>query len=326
MNTPLSVVLVATIAFGGGDPTAAHAQQDPPRQVSVDVCRPESDAASSATSNNNAPAVRGLLRDIDRALALFRFHKPDEARAAVDAARKRLDRAADPGVLAADDDRPRLEAALGALRACVSTATPADMATLTVRTNYLDGPAGREFTRSAGGGVYIRVGNVAVGRTSPDGTLTTQVPSGEILVWAIVPPEQAGQADVRLSPGGTGAVTITLEDKEPSDETDLMLLEPRDGVLRTGTRSLSLQFVVDDQPLAINGIEDVELLDINGVFAKDLADLFTISGTRIVALNPRAVLEALSDSPSVAVRVRVEADGSDGFSHDGVVEFRIERP
>jgi hypothetical protein len=199
------------------------------------------------------------------------------------------------------------------------------MATLTMKATYFeDENAGRVISRPAGAGVYIRVEELPVGRTSQAGTLTVMVPSGEITVTAIVPPDAWGEGMVRVSPGSTGAVTVVMDDtKEPSDETDLVLKEVHDGVLRADTPSLTLQFLEGQRPMRVERIEEIELLDDEGKTTRYLTDLFSISGTAIVAKNARAVLNALSNRDAPLIRLRVSVTGRDHFVHDGTVEFRV---
>ena len=224
-------------------------------------------------------------------------------------------------------DRRRLDDALQALRACVVAAAPDPLSTLTIRTQHVEGNAGRVEEVSAGGGVYVRVDGIPIGRTLPDGTLTAKVPSGSISVSAIVPPNAFGVADVRISPGAIAAATIVLDDaKEPSDETDLVLEEAMSGTLRADTTSLTLQFMTNDRPLAVEEIQEVDVLDDSGVESRDLTRRFAISGTAIVAIDATTMLEALSAVPSASLRLRVAASDQDGFVHDGVVEFRIQKP
>ena len=62
----------------------------------------------------------------------------------------------------------------------------------------------------------------------------------DVYVEAIVPPNAWGEGWVTLTPAGTGTLAVTLQpDKEPADETDLVLVEAHDGVLSANaTRSM----------------------------------------------------------------------------------------
>jgi hypothetical protein len=313
MNFKLASLLIAATsnAVAGGAVSPERIQRRPT------VCRAERDAALDVTSESNAPEARAIRRDIDSAHALFRFHRINEAGAAIDAAEKRLQRSRS---LLAGENRTSLEAALAALRSCVSSATPPAMATLTVRTNDLAQNAGNLTERSAGAGVYIRVENIPVGRTSEAGTLTAQVPSGAVTVTAMVPPNALGETSVRLSPASARTVAITLD-----EDTDLVLVEAYDGVLRADVTSLTLQFVQNGHPVVVKEVEAVHLLSDAGDVERNLTPLFAASGTGIVAVDPQAVLGLLPDDPSAVIRVRVEAADPARFGHSNVVEFRITR-
>jgi len=50
-----------------------------------------------------------------------------------------------------------------------------------------------------------------------------------------------------------------------------------------------------------------------------------VSGTAMVATDPRAVIAVLAGEPSVPIRVRVEATDRAGFVHWNQVEFRIQK-
>jgi hypothetical protein len=320
MKTSLAVIFAGMLTAAANEAAATDAQS-PPFRSSRANCRAERDAAIAATGDSTAAGVRATRRDIDRGLALFRFHRSKDATAAIETAEKRLGQGPTP---LATEDRARLIAALTALRSCVSSAIAPDMATLTLHTNYVEENADAVVTRSAGGGVYIRVEDIPVGRTTQNGTLTTQVPSGALTVTAIVPPNAFGWTSVQLSPGGTGAVTIALDqDKEVSDETDLVLIEADEGVLFADTTSVTLQFMVDQDPVAIERIIAVELLDTAGGVTRDLTSLFAVSETTIMAVNPNAVLNLLLHDASSPIRLRISAADSQGFMHDNVIEFRI---
>jgi len=276
-----------------------------------DMCRDRRDAARNATPGSTAPAARSIDRDIDRAYSLFRLHRRSDALSAIDAAKKALARTAD---VYTADERARLDAQLTALRSCLSTAAAPPMARLTVRARHVETEAGQPAERSAGAGVYIRVDDIPVGRTSQRGELTAQVPSGEIRVTAIIPPHTFGERFVSLPPGGEETVTVMLDpDKEVTDETDLVLVEAREGVLRADARSLSLRFVENNRPIALKRISAIELLDAAGNVVRDLSPLFRVSGTAIVAADPGAVITALGGASSGSIRLRVAAADRAGF-------------
>jgi hypothetical protein len=319
----MTMLLAALFIATAGVPAAAVPGGAARAQATADVCRDQHDAARNATGDSNAPGARSVLREIDRAFALFRFHRRDDAIAAIKGAKKRLDQSPD---LFAADSRARLDTALAALASCVSSAAPARMARLTVQARYVEDKAGQLVERSAGAGVYIRVEETPVGRTSQSGSLTAQLPSGEIRVTAIVPPHSAGERFVTLPPGGANTVAVILDrEKEVEDETDLVLVEGHDGVLRADAASLSLRFVDGARPVVVERIKAIELLNSAGNVTRDLTRLFRVSGTAIVAADPRAVIAALASDPSVPIRVRVAAADSAGFVHWNQVWFQIRK-
>jgi hypothetical protein len=318
----MTVVFAALLIAVAADAPYVVAGRSARAQAAADVCLEQRDAARNAF-HSNAPAARATVRDIDRALALFRFHRRGDAMAAVAGAKKRLDQS--PGLFAADS-RARVASAIAELTSCLSSAAPPPMARLAINARQLEDKAGQVTERPAGAGVYLRVEGIPVGRTSAGGALTAQVPSGGVYVEAIVPPNAWGEGWVTLTPGGTGTMAVTLDpDKEPVDETDLVLVEAHDGVLRANAPSLSLRFVEDDRPVGITRIEAIELLDSDGHVTRDLTGLFHVSGTAMVAADPRAVIAVLASEPSVPIRVRVTAADRAGFVHWNEVEFRIRK-
>jgi len=311
--------LLMVAAGGASHPVAERATR---AQAAADICLEQRDVARNAV-DSNAPAARAMVRDIDRALALFRFHRRDGAIAAIAGAKKRLDQSS--GLFAADS-RAGLASAVAAFASCLSSAAPPPMARLTISARQLEEKAGQVTERAAGAGVYLRVEGIPVGRTSEAGVLRAQVPSGDVYVEAIVPPNAWGEGWVTLTPAGTGTLAVTLDpDKEPADETDLVLVEAHDGVLSANAPSLSLRFVEDGPPVAIKRIETIELVDSGGDVTRDLTGLFHVSGTAMVATDPRAVIAVLAGEPSVPIRVRVEAADRAGFVHWNQVEFRIRK-
>jgi hypothetical protein len=319
----MTMLLAALLIAAAGDPAAALRRGAARAQATADMCREQRDAARDTTGDSNAPGARSIRREIDRALALFRFHRRADAIAAIDEAKKRLDRS--PGLFVTAS-RARVDTALAAFASCLSSAAPPRMARLTVHARYVDDKAGQQVERSAGAGVYIRVEEIPVGRTSQSGSLTAQLPSGEIRITAIVPPHSAGERFVTLPPGGADTVAVVLDqDKEVADETDLVLAEVHDGVLRADAASLSLRFVDGGRPVPVKRIDAIELLNSAGDVTRDLTRLFRVSGTAMVAADPRAVIAALGSDPSVPIRVRVAAADSAGFVHWNRVEFRIRK-
>jgi len=279
------------------------------------VCGEEQNRAIGATTDSNAPEVRAMRNEIHKAIALCRFHRPADARAQIDRAAKRLERR--PNMWTAGS-RADLTTALVSLRRCTTTASPPALATLTVRALKIDGTA-------YGAGVYVRVDEIPIGRTAADGTLQAQVPSGPLRITAIVPPTSFGEASLTLTPSGKASQSITMEDdKEPGEETDLVLVEAKDGVVRPTTPSFTLQFLRDDRRVPLRSIEAVELLNPSSDVDRELRDLFKLAGGAIVAVNVPRLLAALPQPGTSPLRLRVTAIDTEEFIHSNIVELRLE--
>ena len=192
------------------------------------------------------------------------------------------------------------------------------MTTLTVRALRIDG-------RAYGAGVYIRVDEIPIGRTAGNGTLQGQVPSGPVRVTAIAPPTSFGEALLTLIPGRRATASVTLDpDKEPAEETDLVLVEANDGVVRRTASSLTFQFIRDDRRVPLRSIEAVELLNPSDDVDRELRDFFTIADGAIAAVDVRRLLAALPrDGPS-PIRLRVTGIDTEEFIHSNIVELRLE--
>jgi hypothetical protein len=65
-----------------------------------------------------------------------------------------------------------------------------------------------------------------------------RVPSGSLVVSAEIPPSEAGQVDVSLEPGSSGAVSVVLDSsKDVTEETPLVVAEGKGGVLSAASRT-----------------------------------------------------------------------------------------
>jgi hypothetical protein len=76
------------------------------------------------------------------------------------------------------------------------------------------------------------------------------------------------------------------------------------------------------RPVAITRISAIELLDAAGNVERDVAALFRVSGTAIVAADPRAVV-ALGGAPPGSVRLRVAAADRAGFVRSNRIEVKV---
>jgi hypothetical protein len=120
-------VLLSVAAQCGGAGTAAARAED--------ACVGQRDDALAAAGGATGAETRSLVRRIQNAFALFRFHRPKAAQAQLDGAVRQL--ASRPDLF-----RSRAEPsakALQAMRSCVSSTRAPSLATLNVRVFRLDG-------------------------------------------------------------------------------------------------------------------------------------------------------------------------------------------
>jgi len=151
------------------------------REIREPVCASEIDAARWAAA---AAEGRGRYRvgpEIDRAMALFRFHRRTEALSRL----TRVERLREEyGQGLPDEKGTALLTSVGRLRDCITRASAAPLATLTVRV-FMGGDSPDDRGPPVPG-VLVLVQDIIVGRTSSDGTLRLRVPSGAIELRAEV--------------------------------------------------------------------------------------------------------------------------------------------
>jgi hypothetical protein len=296
-----------------------------PPQRAEDVCARQRDDAIAVMSDANRDAeTRSLARRIENAFALFRFHRAE-------AAQGQLDR-----VVGRIESRPDLfrsragpiARALEAMRNCVSGAQAPDLATVNVRVFRLDGGSLDALGARGGAGVYVRVEGIPVGRTAAGGTLRVQMPSGHVVVTAVVPSSAEGVKPVTMEPGSSGSVSVGLEgDGDVIEETDLAVREAVSGVVHATAPSLTLQFSNDNGLVPIVEQAEVELIDSSYGVQQNLSRLFTIRAGAIVARDVRTVFAAVRPLPHervTTVRLLVHGVDADGFTHGNDVEFRVQ--
>lgn len=261
---------------------------------------------------------------LDRAMSLFRFHRRKEALAIIDAAVKT---AAGPfGHRIPRNERKKAAAGLLAFRTCVATSRMPDLATLTVqvwRQEFDDSAS--EGRKAPAAGATILAEGIPVGTTADDGTVTVQVPPGELHVTAEVPRTHWGEEYVSLAAGAYGAVSIGLHDgKEVTADTQLVLLEAVDDIIPAWSPSFTLKFVRDGEWVRIAEIERVELLDRHGDLSdQDIDRLFTISAGAIAASDTAPVFAAMIGQLDETITVRVYAVDAAGLGHADEVRFRV---
>jgi hypothetical protein len=263
-------------------------------------------------------------RRIERASALFRFHRTDEGLATLDALVALID--GPRGERLQDSKRKELTKSIGALRSCLASAEPAPLATITIHAFAEDGsPEGNPGT-PAGEGVYVDVEGIRIGRTGPDGTLQAAVPSGTVRVSAIEYPSSIGGHEVTLSPGESASVRLVLaEGKEPTEDSDLLIPEAPDEILPANATSLTLAFEQDNAPVAIESIDSIELSDGSGDAGDDLEQFFKVAGAVMHTTDPAAVYRRIAGRSRIGrpLWLAVSATDTEGRSHYGGVSFYL---
>jgi hypothetical protein len=195
---------------------------------------------------------------------------------------------------------------------------PPLLATLTVR-------AVAEGGTPYGAGVYLRVEEIPIGRTAASGTLKARVPPGPVRVTAIIPPTTFGETFVTVTSTGPNTATVTLDGgKEPVEETDLVLIEAKDGALPRTTSSLTFRFMRDERSITLRSVVAVETLDQFDSVDKELDEFFSVEDSAIRAIDVAPVFAALASNGVLSIRIRVTAIDKEEFLHSNVVEFRLE--
>jgi hypothetical protein len=315
MNRRLGTA-VALLACVASAPIRAAASQPA-------ICE---DEVSALTSKTDLP--RGIGARVDRsvrqAAVLARFHRSSESLGKIDALVTFLDGAG--GAPLQDTTRTDLTTSLRALRSCVTATPPAALATLTIRVFNEDDTRKDGRGTSAGAGVYVDVDGIPVGRSGPRGTLRVNVPSGAIEIHATQYPSSWGAGTVSLTPGGAGTVSIVLAgDKEPSEESDLVLEEAPDGILPITAESVTLKFLQDDSGVNIEHIDDMELSDASGESGDSIEELFMVAGGAIHAADVQAVYQQIAQHSRIGrpLSLNVGAIDTEGRRHYGSVRFQL---
>jgi hypothetical protein len=310
-------VLLSIAAQSGGAVKAA-----PPR--AEEACARQRDDALAVAGGAIGAETRSLVRRIQNAFALFRFHRAKAAQAQIDGAVRQLENRPD---LFRSRAVP-IATALEAMRSCVSRAQAPGLATVNVQVFRLDGGSLDALGARGGAGVYVRVEDIPVGRTAAGGTLRAQIPSGHVTVKALVPSTAKGVQPVTIEPGGSLSVSVGLDgDGDVFEETDVAVGEAVNGVLPVNAPSLTLKFTDGDRLVRVVTGAEVEVLDSSDGVQQNLSRLFTIKAGAIVAREPRTVLAAVRpahDERATTVRLHVQGVDADGFTHSNVVEFRVQ--
>ena len=263
--------------------------------------------------------IRALIdRRVTKASALLRFHRRDDALAQMDAVTALL--AGTRGQRIEDGRRAELTKSIAVLRRCLAATEPPPLATLTIRVFQED------TTHPAGEGVFLNVEGIGLGRTGSDGTFQAMVPSGTVDIEATEYPSSWGAEDVTISPGGSQVASVLMaDDKEPSEESDLMLEEAPDDILPANPPSVTLKFVHDEVPVWIDRIESIELADDRYESGENVEEFFGVSDGAIHAKAPSVACRRLMAQAKIgrSLWLAVLATDSEGRIHHGSVPFQI---
>jgi hypothetical protein len=161
--------------------------------------------------------------------------------------------------------------------------------------------------------------------TDTAGSLTVQVPSGEIHLTAQIPRTEWGETYVTLPPGESGTVSIGLHDgKEVTEDSELVLLEAIDDIIPANSPSFTLRFMREGIAVPLADVEMVELRDRNDSwFARDIDKLFLLTDGTLAVTDTTALFRAMAHHFDETITVRVNAVDRDGLGHFGQVRFRV---
>jgi hypothetical protein len=290
------------------------------------ACGKEVAAATSITDGVPAAIRARVNRRVREVSALSRFDRQDDALAKLDALIAVLE--GPRGVRVEDGARPQLTKSIQALRRCVATTHPAPLTWITIavfdEANTPEGGRGEP----AGEGVFIHADDISIGRTGRDGTLEARLPAGTIEINATKYPSSWGAESVTLAAGETRVVSIVMAgDKEPGEESDLVLEEAPDDILPANPGSVTLKIVRDDAPVTLEDIDSIELCDIDGNLLQNLKPFFSVSDNAMRASDVAAVARLIAQHSRDGRAVSIWASGMDreGRRHYGDVRFQTGR-
>jgi hypothetical protein len=314
-NWRLSTVL-AVLACLGAATTADAASQS--RDCSREV--------SAASVGDDVPdSIRTrVARSVGQASALSRFDRSGEALARLDALIAFVE--GRRGERVEDDARTKLTDSIRALKRCVAALPSPPLTWITIavfdEANTPEGDRGEP----AAAGVFLDAEGIPIGRTGTDGTLGVNLPSGTVELHAIEYPSSGGEKRVTVSAGESRTISIVMAgDKEPGEESDLVLEEAPDDILSANPGSLTLQFKQDDQPVWIEHIDSIELSDVRDSAGENLKQFFSVSGGVMRATDVPAVSRMLAQQSMDGRLLRIMVSGIDaeGRTRYGDVQFQI---
>jgi hypothetical protein len=201
------------------------------------------------------------------------------------------------------------------------------MGTLTVRVflpSYDDNGDYKGIAGPAPSGVIINVNSIEYGLTGDDGTLTVQVPAGELEVDARRYPGEGGGGSVVLEPGGHAQVDIVIHEKEIAENSTLMIDQLKSGVLDRDFDALTLRFISQaGKPVVLNEVAWVQLLDPRGGPDTFVEQLFTLRPDGSVILNDVAAFKNLLFKRSGKILLNAKGYETDERAHHHTLEFYV---
>ena len=308
------LVLMLAGFFSGAQPRAAEVCHD---EMSTAASRLD-DAMAQHDEIGNPTRAKTAVLDAAR---LFRFDRRQDALRKLDAALELLSGAW--GRTLDADRRSAASAAVKRARRCIETHRPPPLATLVVRTLLSEPAAPRGVGAPAGAGVLVFVGGTRVGQTGTDGVATVRIPPGKIEVLA-QKPLAAGEAEVALPSGGSGAVSIVLSpDRHDLQVTDLVLVEAPNDIVAAAVPSFTFKFMRDGVFVPMTDIDAVEIVDAHRQSLEFLQELFAIAGGTVAATDPGKVRALVAKHTGQHIGVHVQAVDAAGFRHSNVVWLRV---
>jgi hypothetical protein len=282
---------------------------------------------SATTITDGIPdTIRARVdRSVRQASVLARFERSEEAVAKLDALIALL--GGPRGERVEKRAHSELTNSIRALKHCLAARSNTSALTW-VTIAVFDEPNTPEGGRGepAGAGVFLDVEGIPIGRSGPDGTLEVKVPSGTFEIHATKYPSSWGAETVTVSAGESRTVSIVMAgDKEPSEESDLVLEEAPQDILPANLTSITLKFAQDDDPVRIESIDSIELSDTRGSGGDNLEQFFSVTDGAMRATDVPALSKLLVQQSQNGRALWIMASGIDaqGRRHYGDVQFQM---
>ena len=254
---------------------------------------------------------RFVRNSIDRAFVQFRLHRTNEAKASLDSALSLLD--VTRGRLMTSDERDSIRNAVDQLRRCMDRSTAPPLATLTVHTYEED-----DAWRTAEGRPLRPAPSCASTSRQWDAPvlgafLAVQRRRGRC-ESLLIPPNESGEAFLELQPRGAGTVSMVLHSsKEVTEETPLIVVEARGGMLSAAERTFTLKCIAP--AVSIRGIDQIDLLGPQGNLEVDLTPLFSIADGAMVAVDAAKVIGIVRAHSARTLVLLVQAWEKEGVTN-----------